>query len=138
MKKSKILVIEDSQELAYQSRLRLEKAGYNVEIAADGNEGVKKARETNPDIILLDLMLPMVDGYSVCRLLKFDQKYEHIPVIILTARSLEQDKDLAVKTGANAYLLKPVDWNLLLETIENLLQNTKTREATSSLGTKAD
>ncbi|MFQ5631983.1 MAG: response regulator transcription factor [bacterium] len=122
MQTKKILIIEDSKELASQLHIRLEKAGYSVTIAPDGNLGLFKARELNPDLIILDLMLPQVDGYQLCRLLKFDREYEHIPVIVLTARSLDQDRELAVETGADAFFLKPVDWNQLRQTIENLLQ----------------
>lgn len=125
MQKKNILIIEDSRDLAYQLQLRLEHTGYSVEIADDGNEGLRKARSHHPDLILLDIMLPGMDGYRICRLLKFDQQYERIPIIILTARSLDQDRELAAETGANAYLIKPFDWAELQKTVENLLDGKK-------------
>ena len=124
MQTKKILIIEDSKELARQLHVRLEKAGYSVAIAPDGNLGLFKARELKPNLIILDLMLPHLDGYQLCRLLKFDREYEHIPVIVLTARSLDQDRELAVETGADAFFLKPVNWNHLQKTIEDLLDST--------------
>lgn len=124
MSKRKILVIEDSHELAYQLRLRLEKAGYDVVLANDGSQGLEMAREQKPSLILLDLMLPELDGYRLARLLKFDRDYEKIPIVVLTARSLEEDRKLAIETGADAYLLKPVEWPVLLETLGNMLETT--------------
>ena len=121
MQSPKILLIEDSHEFAFQIKLRLEKAGYLVDVASDGNIGLRMARENKPALILLDLMLPELDGYHLCRLLKYDHNYKHIPVIVLTARSLEQDKELALETGADAYLIKPVNWDELLLTMNNLL-----------------
>lgn len=116
-----ILVIEDNRDLAYQLRMRLEAKGYMVHTALTGNEGLNKARELYPDLILLDLMLPDVDGYKICRMLKFDQEYEHIPVIILSARTMDDDRELAAEMGANAYLFKPVDWKELFATIQTYL-----------------
>lgn len=118
-----VLVIEDDRDLAQQMLLRLKSGGYRVELASTGNEGLKKARETRPDLILLDLMLPELDGYRLCRLLKFDANYEQIPVIVLTARALDEDKELAAETGANAFFVKPVDWPELHKTIEIFLRH---------------
>jgi len=66
-------------------------------------------------------MLPELDGYRICRLLKFDAEYEHIPIIVVTARTLEEDRDMALEVGADAYLTKPVDWKALFSTLENFL-----------------
>ena len=81
MSQQKILVIEDNNELAYQIQVRLEAEGYSIQLAENGHVGLEMARESNPDLILLDLMLPEVDGYRVCRLLKFDTNHEHTPII---------------------------------------------------------
>ncbi|HHL73590.1 MAG TPA: response regulator [Bacteroidetes bacterium] len=123
MEKYRVLVIEDSGEIAYQIRLRLEKENYIVLTASDGDAGLEKAREEHPDLILLDLMLPKLDGYKICRMLKFDRTYEQIPIVILSARTLEQDQELAAEAGADAYLTKPINWKILLETMQRLLKN---------------
>jgi DNA-binding response OmpR family regulator len=81
-----------------------------------------KARKENPDLIILDLMLPKIDGYKVCRMLKFDEKYKNIPVIIFTARAQEEDKKLGQDVGADAYLTKPFEPQALLGKIQELLQ----------------
>src|SRR5678816_3655739 len=86
--RARVLVVDDEPDLVRILQFGLKAAGYEVESASDGQEGLKKAREMKPDIILLDLMLPKLDGYKVCRLLKFDERYEHIPIIILSARCL--------------------------------------------------
>lgn len=119
--KKKILVVEDSPELVYQFKIRLKSAGYDVFSATDGHKGLEMARSIYPDLILLDLMLPEVDGYRICRFIKFDKEYEHIPIIIVTARSLESDNDLAMEAGADAYYIKPVDWSQLLTKIAELI-----------------
>src|SRR5678816_2950102 len=86
--RARVLVVDDEPDLVRILQFGLKAAGYEVESASDGQEGLKKAREMKPDIILLDLMLPKLDGYKVCRLLKFDERYKHIPIIILSARCL--------------------------------------------------
>lgn len=119
----KVLVIEDTTELAYQFRIRLNAAGYEVEVATNGHDGLEKARTVRPDLILLDLMLPEVDGYRICRFIKFDKEFEHIPIIIVTARTLEQDRELALEAGADAYFIKPIDWKGLLEKMDQLISS---------------
>jgi len=117
----KILIIEDVPEIALALQIRLEKAGYVVITASDGEEGLRKTREEKPDLIILDLMLPKMDGYRVCRLIKFDKELEHIPVVILTVRDQERDKTLGREVGADAYIVKPYDFQELLTTIKKLL-----------------
>ena len=125
MEKKKILVVEDTPELAYQFKIRLAAAGYEVHTANDGGKGLEMARTLCPDLILLDLMLPEVDGYRICRFIKFDKEFEHIPIIIVTARSLESDTDLAMEAGADAYYIKPVNWPELLIKMNELISATK-------------
>jgi len=124
MAKKRILVIEDVPEVLRGLVIRLERAGYEVITATDGEEGLRKARDLSPDLVLLDLMLPKMDGYKVCRLLKFDEEYQHIPVLILSARAMERDKARGFETGADAYITKPYDSKTLLTTIERLLDHT--------------
>lgn len=113
----KILVVDDEKELTKAMTIRLTAADYEVSVAHDGEEALKKARQEKPDLIILDLMLPKIDGYKVCRLLKFDQKYREIPIIMVTARVEEEDKRLGMETGADEYMTKPFDWADLLEKI---------------------
>jgi DNA-binding response OmpR family regulator len=122
MAKKKILVIEDKRDLVDTIKFRLEANNYAIITAYDGQEGLKKAREEKPDLILLDLMLPKIDGYKVCRMLKFDQKYKRIPVIMLTARAQDSDKMMGHEVGADAYITKPFEPQMLLAKIEELLK----------------
>ena len=117
-----ILIIDDEQDMLDLLRPRLEAAGYEVSTAPDGQSGLDKAREEKPDLILLDVMMPKIDGYQVCRFLKFDEDYKHIPIILLTARGQEQDRETGKKVGADGYLTKPFEKEELLNTIDRLLK----------------
>lgn len=118
--KKKILLIDDEPDIQMIVTARLESIGFEVLIARDGQEGLDLARKEFPDAILLDLMLPKLDGYKVCRMLKFDKAFEKIPVIIFSARSSHPDQKLAEQAGADAYLTKPLDMKLFMETIQRL------------------
>ena len=119
--KKKILLVDDEQDMVYVVKIRLEVDGFTVVTAGDGQEGLDKARQENPDLIILDLMLPKLDGYKVCRMLKFDEKYRNIPVILYTARGQETDEKLGYEVGADAYITKPFDPQKLLAKIHELL-----------------
>ncbi|MBF0511286.1 MAG: response regulator [Candidatus Omnitrophica bacterium] len=121
MKKKRILIVDDEKELRQFLGLRLESEGFEVLMATDGMEGYEKARQEMPDLMVLDLMLPKLDGYKVCRMLKFDEKYKAIPIILVTARSQESDQLLGMQVGANAYITKPYDAKELMEKIKELL-----------------
>ena len=118
----RVLVVDDEPDLVRILEFGLKAAGYAVETAPDGQEGLKKARESKPDVILLDLMLPKLDGYKVCRLLKFDERYKHIPIVILSARTQEGDQALAHEMGANRFLTKPYEFSEILDHIQALLK----------------
>ena len=118
--KKRILLVDDSPLVLEMNKAQLEEAGYEVLIASDGQEGLDLARKESLDAILLDLMLPKLDGYKVCRMLKFDKAFEHIPVIIFSAKESDADKKLAEQAGANAYMVKPFDLELFNRTIEKL------------------
>ena len=118
----RILVVDDEKDIADTLRFRLEANGYEVVIAYDGQDGLNKAKTVSPDLIVLDLMLPKIDGYKVCRMLKFDEKYKHIPIILFTARAQESDKNTGMEVGADAYITKPFDAPVLLAKIKELLQ----------------
>jgi DNA-binding response OmpR family regulator len=119
--KKKILVVDDNKASRIMLREELEANGYEVSEAADGAVGLEKARHTAPDLIVLDVMLPKMDGYKVCGLLKADTRYNKIPVIIFTAKVQESDKKLSAEMGANAYVAKPFDPDELLGKISELL-----------------
>ena len=123
-KKKRILLVEDEEDMVYAVKLQLEANNYEVITASDGQEGLKKAKEEKPELIILDLMLPKMDGYKVCRLLKFDSNYKHIPIIMFTARAQDGDKRIGAEVGADAYITKPFDPSILLNKIENLLKGT--------------
>ena len=120
--KVKVLVIDDELELMEMVVLRLEANDYQVISACDGQEGLNKARNENPDLIILDLMLPKIEGYKVCRMLKFDEKYKHIPIILFTARALESDIRFGAEAGADAYITKPFEPDMLLAKVVQLLK----------------
>ena len=117
----RILIVEDESDMAFAVRLQLEAAGFSVDVAVDGKEGLEKARRLKPDLIILDNMLPKMDGYRVCRMLKFDERYKHIPIIMLTARAQKNDEAVGFEVGVNAYITKPFDPKALLSKIKNLI-----------------
>ena len=121
MKKRKILVAEDNPDLREMLMMRLEVYGYSVIPAGDGEEALKKAKEEAPDLLLLDLMMPKIDGFEVCRMLKFDEKYKDLPVIVLSALDQQSDRQKATECGADAYFIKPFDLELLRIKIDSLI-----------------
>ncbi len=122
MSKKRILAVDDEAELIRAIQIRLEQANYEVLLAYDGQEALEKARKKKPDLIILDLMLPKIDGYKVCRMLKFDEKYKQIPIIMLTARAQESDAKLGFETGADAFITKPFQHEVVLAKIKELLK----------------
>jgi len=121
MAKKIILIIEDEIGMVEMLKLRLEANGYDVISALDGMAGLEKARKEKPDLIILDLMLPKMDGYKVCALLKKDTQYAKIPIILFTARAQESDKQMGKDVGADAYITKPFEPQVLLGKIKELL-----------------
>lgn len=121
-KRKRILFIEDEKDMMEMLTFRLEAAGFEVIQAYDGQEGLDKAYAQNPDLILLDLMLPKVEGYKVCQQLKSDEKYKRIPIAILTARASEKEKKLGYECGAEAYIAKPFEPEELMDKIKELLK----------------
>lgn len=119
----RILIVEDELDIVEVLKERLKAAGYEILIALDGYQGLETARKEKPDLIILDLMLPKVEGFKVCQMLKFDQQYSYIPIIILTARSQPVEEEIGYATGANFYLTKPFDGNFLVTKVKELLQH---------------
>lgn len=122
MVSEKILIVDDEADLVETLTFRLEAAGYKAISAHDGLEGLNVARAEKPDLIILDVMMPKMDGYQVCRLLKFDQNMKNIPIIMLTARGQEQDKQTGGQVGADVYMTKPFDSKILISKVEELLK----------------
>ncbi|MBN2031600.1 response regulator [bacterium] len=129
-----ILIIDDDPTYLKMMRSRLEKVGYQILTAPDGLMGLNLARKEKPDLILLDLMLPGMDGHKVCRLIKFDQHIQHIPVLMVTSRDLDEDADMAKKCGAVGFIVKTTRFEVTLDIIKRLLDRTtnKTNELSSS------
>jgi len=117
----KILIVDDEQHVVDVVKMRLEVSGYEVIAAYDGQEGLRMARDEKPDLIILDVMLPKIDGYKICRMIKFDPKYKHTPIIMFTARAQESDMQLSKEVGADSYLTKPFEPKILMGKIKELL-----------------
>ena len=117
----RILVVDDEPDLLKMITARLKSWGYEVLTSSDGQGALTRVREELPDLVLLDLMLPKLNGHEVCVLLKQDVRYAQIPVIMLTARAQAGDRRLAQECGADGYLSKPYQAEELRGTIESLL-----------------
>ncbi len=124
-KKYKILVVDDEPDVLSLLNLMLDSQGYQVISASDGQEALEKARGQAPDLILLDVMLPRLDGYKVARMLKFDENFRHIPIIMLTAKVQEKDRQTGLEMGVDDYITKPFDTGALLEKVKAILAKKK-------------
>ena len=114
---AKILLVEDHEEIWDFLSRRLKRRGYDVILAHDGESGVQQARTGPPDVILLDMNLPILDGWSAARVLKSGSDTKGIPIIALTAHAMSGDRDKAIQAGCNDYHPKPVDFSKLLTQI---------------------
>ena len=123
-----ILLVEDHQEIWDFLSRRLKRRGHEVTIAEDGQQGLDKARSDTPQLILLDMNLPVMDGWTVAQTLKADDSTKRIPIIALTAHAMSGDRDKAIAAGCDDYHAKPVDFSQLLNQIEAALTS---RSATS-------
>jgi two-component system, cell cycle response regulator DivK len=117
-----ILLVEDNEMNRNMLSRRLEKNGYVVIIAVDGVQGLAMARSEAPDLVLMDLSLPEVDGWEVVRRLRAEDSTRRLPIIALTAHAMAGDREKAIEAGCNDYDVKPVDWPRLLEKIRALLE----------------
>ena len=117
----RILLVDDEISLVKMVGKRLEMGGFEVVVAMDGEEALAKAQSERPDLIILDLMLPKLTGFEVCKRLKQDPVLKHIPIVIFTAKAQEKDEQLAMSYGANAYIRKPFRADELFTTIRTLL-----------------
>ena len=122
MSPKKILIVDDEVDLVETVRFPLEIEGFDTLVSYNGEDALNQARKEKPDLIILDLMLPKLDGYKVCRLLKFDERYKHIPILMLTAKTQEKDKILGKETGADEYITKPFEMDYLLGKVKKYLK----------------
>ena len=122
---AKILVVEDDFTIADNLQALLRVKGYQTLFAADGQAGVELARKEQPDIVLLDILLPKLGGFDVCRILKSDAKTKGIKIVMLTGLGRMGDVETAFSAGANDYLIKPYDNERLLKKIEKVLSDGK-------------
>jgi DNA-binding response OmpR family regulator len=129
---TRVLIVEDNRDLAYGLRNNLEIEGYDVDVAVDGAEGLERAKSTRPDLVVLDLMLPKMDGFRVLRALRDDGLT--MPVLVLTARGEESDKVRGLKLGADDYLTKPFGLLELLARVEALLRRAAPRAPADLVG----
>lgn len=119
--KKRILIIEDEVDLCKFLELRFQREGFSVIIANDGIEGLKKAKQEKPDIVILDLALPRLPGEEVCKGIRKDENICETPIIMLTAKSTDVDRVVGKVLGADSYLVKPFDGKKLLEEINKLI-----------------
>ncbi len=117
---TRILLVEDHEEIWDFLSRRLKRRGYEVVVATDGQEGVDKAHSELPDVILLDMNLPIMDGWTAAGEIKKDPATARVPIIALTAHAMSGDRDKAIAAGCNDYHAKPVDFSRLLGQIEAL------------------
>ena len=118
---TRVLIVEDNEMNRDMLSRRLQRKGYEIDIAVDGQAGVEAARANRPDIVLMDMSLPIMDGWEATRQLKADADTQSIPVIALTAHAMEGDRQKALEAGCDDYDTKPVNLKSLLEKMENLL-----------------
>jgi DNA-binding response OmpR family regulator len=119
--KKKILVVEDEESLLKLQSILLTIRGYTVEGATDGQAALEAVETMNPDLILLDIMLPKIDGLEVCRQVKTNVATRHIPIIMLTAKKSKEDLVMGEQAGADMYITKPYKLSMVIENIQRLL-----------------
>jgi two-component system OmpR family response regulator len=128
----KILVVEDDANLLETLKYNLRKEGYNVAAASDGEQAIASARREKPDLIVLDIMLPKMNGFEVCRILRSEMT---APILMLTARAEETDKIVGLEIGADDYMTKPFSLRELLARVRAMLRRTKMAETPPPAGT---
>ena len=120
--KAKIMIIEDEESIVTLVKYNLEKEGYKVFFNSNGEKAIEDIKENNPDLILLDWMLPNLSGIEICKILKTEKKYKHIPIIMLTAKGQEEDKIRGLNSGADDYITKPFGHRELIARVNALLR----------------
>lgn len=118
----KILIVDDEQDIVESLKFVLEVSGFVCYTAFNGEDGLRLAKEIMPDLIILDVMMPKINGYKISRLLKYDKKYKDIPIIMVTARSQEEDKLIGEETGVDEYITKPFDLDFVVQRVNERLK----------------
>ena len=118
----KILIVDDEQDIVESLKFVLETEDYTCYCAYNGEDGLRLAKEIMPDLIILDIMMPKINGYKISRLLKFDAKYKNIPILMVTARSQEEDKLIGEETGADEYITKPFELEEVVKKVKEYLK----------------
>ena len=126
LSKKSVLVVEDEENLLEALRYNLEREGYQVHTAADGGDGLELARKLNPSLVLLDIMLPTLDGFEVCRILRRESE---VPILILTAKGEEVDRVVGLELGADDYITKPFSIRELIARVRNTLRRAQYLDA---------
>lgn len=116
-----ILVVDDDLGHVTLLQKRLTDAGYAVKATVEAAQGLQYAMEESPDLIILDVMMPIINGYNFCKLLKSEETKKRIPIILLTSRDDDEDVKIGLKMGADAYLTKPIDFDILFSTIKKIV-----------------
>ena len=124
----KILVVDDEQNIRRLISFNLSQKGHEILVARNGKEGLESAQVNQPDLILLDIMMPVMNGFDACQKLKEDPKTKHIPVIVLSAKGQMTDLDEAMRVGADNYITKPFDVEKLNDTLMYKLKNMPAKE----------
>ncbi len=119
----KILIADDEIDIVETLQFMLEVEGFECITAYNGEDALNLAKREHPDLIILDVMMPKINGYKVSRLLKFDAKYKKIPILMVTARSQEEDKMIGEETGADEYITKPFEITDVVEKVKKYLGN---------------
>ncbi|MBI2608079.1 MAG: response regulator [Deltaproteobacteria bacterium] len=122
MKKIKVLLVDDEKDFREIMRPVLEVEGWEVIEASCGKEALEKVKQERPNIIILDVMMPTLDGFTICKELKTDEKYKNIPIILLTVKFGKADHERGIEVGADAYITKPFETDELIKQIKSLLQ----------------
>ncbi|GAX61089.1 response regulator receiver protein [Candidatus Scalindua japonica] len=120
----KLLLVEDDYYSAETLKFALEAKGHVVTMATNGKDALTMVNNEQPQLIILDVMMPKMDGYHFCRLLKFDARFKHIPIIIVSSKIQDADREMGLACGGNEYIAKPYDLNMLTNTVEKYLDET--------------
>ena len=118
----KILIVDDEQDIVESLKFVLEASDYVCYCAYNGEDGLRLAKEIIPDLMILDVMMPKINGFKISRLLKFDNKYKDIPILMVTARTQEEDKLIGEETGADEYITKPFELDDIVRKVDSYLK----------------
>ena len=131
MDRKRILVVDDEIYIVHILEFTLTMEGYEVLTAADGEEALRKIEQERPDLVVVDIMMPKLDGYEVCRRVRQDEEFQHLPVILLSAKGRPIDRETGLEVGADDYIVKPFSPRRLLEKIRDLLQRQELSQASN-------